>query len=69
MMADYFKVLDVRVDELQANLNADTQPWLIVHLHYYRKGEERRATLVMVKVPPPSIELPPGLDPRLLRRN
>ena len=68
-MADNFRVIDVWVDDLQANLNAIEEPRLILHWDFYWKGEERRVTVVMLKVSPQAVPLPPGFDPRILRRN
>ena len=67
-MAYNFRVLDVWVDELEANLNAFEEPWLVLHWDFYWKGVERRVTVVMVKLSPQAVPLPPGFDPRILRR-
>ena len=67
-MPDNFRVLDVSAGELQANLNAIDEPWLILHWDFYSQLGERRVTVVMVKVTPQTVPLPPGFDPRILRR-
>jgi hypothetical protein len=68
-MADNFRVVDWAVDELQANLNAIDEPWLILHWHFYVSFEQRRVTVVMVKTSPQAVPLPLDFDPRRLRRN
>ena len=68
-MSDNFRVLDVSVAELQANLNAQTEPWLILQWDFYSKGEERRVTMVMMRSQLPTVNLQQGFDPRILRRN
>jgi hypothetical protein len=68
-VADNFRVLDVRVDELAANLNAlDKEPYQIVSQDYYWKGEERRVTVLLVR-PQMQVQIPPGFDPRKMNRN
>lgn len=67
-MADNFRVLDVRVDELAANLNAlSSDPWAIVSQDYYSNGDERRVTVLLVR-PQMQVQLSPGFDPRKLSR-
>lgn len=68
-MPDNFRVLDVAVDALQANLNGQTEPWLVLHWDFYLAGSERRVTMVMVRAQVPTMEMPAGFDPRRLRRN
>lgn len=68
-MADNFRVLDVSVDELQANLNTIDEPWLILQWDFYAELGKRRVTVVMMKVSPATVPLPPGFDPRIVRRN
>lgn len=68
-MADNFRVLDVGVDELAANLNAlSDDPWAIVSQDYYSQDGRRRVTVLLVK---PRLQAPISMpvDPRLLRRN
>jgi hypothetical protein len=68
-MADNFRVLDVRVDELAANLNAlDKEPYQILSQDYYSKGEERRVTVLLVRAQL-QVQVPPGFDPRRMSRN
>ncbi len=68
-MADNWRVVDWAVDELQANLNTISEPWLILHWHFYAELGKKRVTVVMVKAPAPTIDLPPGFDPLRSRRN
>ncbi len=68
-MADNWRVVDWAVDELQAQLNAITEAWLILHWDFYVEGGRRRVTVVMVKASPQAVPLPPDFDPRRLRRN
>ncbi len=68
-MADKFKVLDVRVDELAANLNAfSDDPWGIVSQDYYSQDGVRRVTMLLVKARP-QVAAGMPIDPRLLRQN
>ncbi len=68
-MADNFKVLDVLVDELAANLNAlSDDPWGIVSQDYYFKNEVRRVTVLLVRGRP-QVAAGMPIDPRLMRRN
>jgi len=68
-MADNFKVLDVRVDELAANLNAlSDDPWGIVSQDYYFTNEVRRVTVLLVRGRP-QVATGMPIDPRLMRRN
>ncbi len=68
-MKDSFKVLDVRVDELAANLNAlSDDPWGLVSQDYYSTNEGRRVTVLLVKGRPQVVAGMP-IDPRLMRRN
>lgn len=68
-MADNFRVLDVAVGELAANLNAlSSDPWAILSQDYYSKGDERRVTVLLVR-PQMQVQLPPGFDPRRMSRN
>jgi hypothetical protein len=68
-MADNVRVLDCRVDELAANLNAITEHFGPVVWNFYDRGAERRVTVVMGKIQPQVMATPTGLftDPR--RRN
>ncbi len=68
-MPDNWKVVDWAVDELQENLNAIRDAWLILHWDFYAAPGSRRVTVVMVKQPPPAVDLPPGFDPLRFRRN
>lgn len=68
-MADNFRVLDVRVDELAANLNSlSDDPWAIVSQDYYGPNDGRRVTVLLVRA---RLHAPAGMpiDPRILRRN
>jgi len=68
-MADNFKVLDVRVDELAANLNAlSDDPWIITSQDYYSENGVRRVTILLMR-PPRQMASGMPIDPRLLRRN
>ncbi len=68
-MTDNFKVLDVRVDELAANLNALLDdPWGIVSQDYYSQDGVRRVTVLLLKARP-QVAAGMPIDPRLLRRN
>lgn len=68
-MADNFMVLDVRVDELAANLNAlADDPWGIVSQDYYSQDGVRRVTMLLVKARP-QVATGMQIDPRLMRRN
>lgn len=68
-MADNYRVLDCRVDELQANLNHWAGEFTGIVWNIYDRGEERRATVVMSRLAPMPVQLPPGFDPRGNRRN
>lgn len=68
-MADNIRVLDCRVDELQANLNSAAGEWLGQVWNFYDRGEERRVTVVMGRMLPQPVQLPPGFDPRKMRSN
>lgn len=68
-MADNFKVLDCRIDELQANLNAAAEQWSGLVWGFYDRGEERRISVVMVRTQGVPVQLPPGFDPRKLTRS
>ena len=68
-MADHFRVLDVRVDELAANLNVlSDDPWLIVSQDYYSEKGVRRVSVLLMR-PPRQVASGMPIDPRLLRRN
>lgn len=68
-MADNFRVLDVAVDELAANLNSLDDTWGVLTQNYYDRGEVRRVTVLLGKVRPMPINLPPGFDPYRRTRN
>ena len=68
-MADNFKVLDVRVDELAANLNAmSDDPWVVIDKDYYSQDGIRRVTVLLARA---RTQVAQGIpvDPRVLRRN
>ena len=68
-MADTWRVLDCRIDELQANMNLiDKEPWQMISQDYYHQDGVRRVT-VLFRKPVTEVQLPAGFDPRLLRRN
>ncbi len=68
-MADHFKVLDVRVGELAANLNAlSDDPWAIVSQDYYSEDGVRRVTVLLVRARP-QVATGMPIDPRLIRRS
>ena len=68
-MADNFRVLDVRVEELAANLNAlSDDPWQVVSQDYYGPDHARRVTVLLTR-PQNQVAVGMPIDPRLLRRN
>ncbi len=68
-MVARFKVLDVRVDELAANLNAlSDDPWGIISQDYYSQDGVRRVSVLLVKAQP-QVATGMPIDPRLMRRN
>jgi len=66
-MADNFKVLDVRVDELAANLNAVAEHFGPMVWNFYDRGAERRVTVVMGRVQVQAVAFPTNFDPRKIR--
>lgn len=90
-MADNYRVMDCRVDELQTNLNLWAGEFTAIVWNIYdhqractcpenpegnhrtdcaRPGPvERRVTVVMSRLAPMPVALPPGFDPRGNRRN
>ena len=68
-MPDNIRVLDCRVDELQANLNMLTGDYVFASWNWYALGDERRVSVVMVRVVAAPVALVPGFDPRGSRRN
>lgn len=68
-MPDNIRVLDCRVDELQANLNALTEHYAFASWDWYTLGDERRVSVVMVRMVAAPVQLPSGFDPRGNRRN
>jgi hypothetical protein len=68
-MADNFRVLDVAVGELAANLNAlSDDPWVIISQAYYTRHDERRVTVLLAHA---RTQLSTGMpvDPRRIPRN
>jgi len=68
-MVARFKVLDVRVDELAANLNAlSDDPWGIISQDYYSQDGVRRVGGLLVKA---KLQVATGMPiaPRLMRGN
>jgi hypothetical protein len=68
-MGDNIRVIDCRVDELQANLNLLTDPWAFASFNWYERGEEQRVSVVLTRLHQAPIQLPSGLDLRGNRRN
>ncbi len=68
-MADNIHVLDCRIDELAANLNALAEDFAPVVWDFYYRREERRVTVVMGKLQVPTVQVPPNFDPRKIRQN
>lgn len=67
-MADNFRVLDVRVDELAANLNAlYDEPWVIVSQDYYFDDGLRMVTVLLMRMRP-QVAVGTPIDPRILRQ-
>ncbi len=68
-MADNWRVLDCRVDELQANMNLiDKEPWQILSQDYYHQDGVRRVT-VLLRRPVMQVQVAPGFDPHRMPRN
>ena len=67
-MADNIRVLDCCVDELAANLNSAAGEWLGQVWNFYDRGAEWRVTVVMGRILPQPVQLPPGFDVRGNRR-
>lgn len=68
-MSDNFRVLDVSVAELAANLNAlSDDPWVIVSQDYYLVDGVRRVTVLLLRARM-QVAVEGAIDPRRLRRN
>ncbi len=68
-MAGNIRVLDCRIDELEAHLNAIKEDYEPVVWNFYHRGAERRVTVVMGKLAVQAVAFPPNFDPRKIRQN
>ncbi len=66
-MVDNLRVLDCRVDELAANLNAVAENFAPMIWNFYDRGAERRVTVVMGRVQVQAVAFPTNFDPRKIR--
>lgn len=68
-MADNIRVIDCRVDELAANMNALRDHYMALVWNFYETDLGRRVTVVLSRMEAAPVPLPSGFDPRRILKN